>query len=79
MYHFLFLAAAFTLAHLLRWAAAILALAAALIVRGPLPLPVAFPAPVPFSNAFACRSLLISSSMDWITCSMLMAGHCSSR
>jgi hypothetical protein len=53
MYHFLFLAADFTFAHLLRCGAAILALAAALIVRGPLPQTVAFPAPVPFSNALA--------------------------
>ena len=42
-----------------RCAAPILALAAALIVRGPLPLPVAFPPPAPFRNALACCSFAI--------------------
>jgi len=50
MYHF-FLAAAFSFAHLLRWAAAILALAAALKWRRFLP--VAVLAPVPFRIALA--------------------------
>src|SRR5262249_373173 len=53
---------ALTFAHLARCAAAIRALAAAVIVLGPLPFPVAFPGP--FSNALACCSLAICSSRD---------------
>ena len=75
--HFFFFCA-LTLAHLRRCAAAIRARAAALIVRGPRPWPVAFP--VLFSKALARWRRLICSSMDWIKCSMLvMAGDCSKR
>jgi hypothetical protein len=61
--HCYFFFCIFILAHLARCAAAIRARAAALIVRGPLPRPVAFPDPV-LRIALTFWSLPICSSMD---------------
>ena len=66
-----FFFAAFTFAHLARWASAIRLRAAALNRLEPLLLPVAAAVPVPFSSALACCNFEICSSMDWINASML--------
>lgn len=73
--HPYFFFCAFNLAQRARWADAIRARAAALIVRGPRRRPVAPCLPVPFNNALARCSFSIWSSRDWITCWMLMAGQ----